>query len=93
MAAAQAPATDAAIEQSVRSAKASGKRVAAVGQVGRAHQIVVGDELEVVVKWSGIDLDGLWSISAKEKPGRRHHLTCLEVDQLLERRTGLAELP
>ena len=40
--------SDAAIEQSVRSAKASGKRVAAVGQVGRAHQIVVGDELEVV---------------------------------------------
>ena len=38
--------------------------------------------------WSGIDIDGLWFISAKEKPGRRHHLTCLEVDQLLERRTS-----
>jgi hypothetical protein len=44
-------------------------------------------------KCSGIDLDGLWSISAKEKPGRRRHLTCLEVDQLLERRTGFAEPP
>ena len=49
--------------------------------------------LETSSKWSGIDLDGLWSISAKEKPGRRHHLTCLEVDQLLERRTGFAEPP
>ena len=45
--------------------------------------------LETSSKWSGIDLDGLWSISAKEKPGRRHHLTCLEVDQLLERTTSL----
>ena len=42
---------------------------------------------ETSSKCSGIDPDGLWSISAKEKPGRRHHLTCLEVDQLLERRT------
>ena len=87
MPAAQAPATDAAIEQSVRSAKASGKRVAAVGQVGMAHQIFVGDELEVL--GHRFDLDGLWSISAKEKPGRRHRLTCLEVDQLLERTTSL----
>ena len=54
-----------------------------------AHQIVVGDELEQSSKCSVIDLDGLWSISAKEKPGRRHHLTCLEVDQLLERMTSL----
>ena len=45
--------------------------------------------LETSTKWSGIDLDELWSISAKEKPGRRHHLTCLEVDQLLERTTSL----
>ena len=43
---------------------------------------------ETSSKCSGIDLDGLWSISAKEKPGRRYHLTCLEVDQLLERRTS-----
>ena len=48
--------------------------------------------LETSSKWSGIDLDGLWSISAKEKPGRRHHLTCLEVDQLLDRRTGICFL-
>ena len=41
-----------------------------------------------VSKCSGIDLDGLWSISAKEKPGRRRHLTCLEDDQLLERPTS-----
>ena len=44
---------------------------------------------ETSSKCSGIDLDGLWSISAKEKPGRRRHLTCLEVDQLLERTTSL----
>ena len=44
--------------------------------------------LETSSMWSGIDLDGLWFISAKEKPGRRHHLTCLEVDQLLERPTS-----
>ena len=44
---------------------------------------------ETSSKCSGIDPDGLWSISAKEKPGRRHHLTCLEVDQLLERTTSL----
>ena len=85
MPAAQAPATDAAIEQSVRSEKASGKLVAAVDQVGIAHQI----SSETSSKCSGIDPDGLWSISAKEKPGRRRHLTCLEVDQLLERTTSL----
>jgi hypothetical protein len=44
---------------------------------------------ETSSKCSGIDPDGLWSIYAKEKPGRRHHLTCLEVDQLLERTTSL----
>ena len=43
---------------------------------------------ETSSKWSVIDLDGLWSISAKEKPDRRHHLTCLEVDQVLERTTS-----
>ena len=47
---------------------------------------------ETSSKCSGIDLDGLWSISAKEKPGRRRHLTCLEVNQLLERTTFLISL-
>ena len=36
-----------------------------------------------------IDPGGSWAISIKEKPGRRRHLTCLEVDQLLERTTSL----
>ena len=35
-----------------------------------------------------IDPGGSWAISIKEKPGRRHHFTCLEVDQLLERPTS-----
>ena len=43
---------------------------------------------ETSSKCSGIDPEGLWSISAKEKPGRRRHLTCLEVNQLLERTTS-----
>ena len=47
---------------------------------------------ETSSKWSGIDLDGLWSISAKEKPGRRHHLTCLEVEELLRFLRGSVEL-
>ena len=47
---------------------------------------------ETSSKWSGIDLDGLWSISAKKKPGRRHHLTSLEVEELLRFLRGSVEL-
>ena len=89
MPAAQAPATDAAIEQSVRSAKASGenewRRWLKLEWLTRLSS-------ETSSKWSGIDLDGLWSISAKEKPGRRHHLTCLEVEELLRFLRGSVEL-
>ena len=35
-----------------------------------------------------IDPGGSWAISIKEKPGRRDQVTCLEVDQLLDRPTS-----